>query len=79
MVDEYCPADGDRAALQLRLFRKGPNSPAEHLSIPGQMAARELGRSAADLSYEGSPTQQFIESAFAGTVPTGCDALVLNP
>jgi acetyl esterase/lipase len=79
MVEEYCPADGDRAALQLRLFRKGPNSPAEHLSIPGQMAARELGRSAADLSYEGSPTQQFIESAFAGTVPTGCDALVLNP
>jgi len=79
MVDDYCPAEGERAPLQLRLFRKGPNSPAEHLSIPGQMAARQLGRSAGDLSFEGSPTQQFMDAAFAGNVPPGCDARVLNP
>ena len=79
MTDEYCPPDGDRAALQLRLFRKGPNSPADHLSLPGQMAARQLGRSSSDLTYEGSPTQQFVEAAFAGTVPSGCDARILNP
>ena len=79
LLTEYCPDDGDRAPLQLRLFRKGPNSPADHMSIPGQMAARQLGRSAADLSYEGSPSQAFVDGAFAGTVPTGCDAKVLNP
>ena len=76
---EYCPPGGAQSTLQLRLFRKGPNSPADHLSIPGQMAARKLDRSSSDLSYEGSPSQQFVESAFAGTLEAGCSASILNP
>lgn len=79
MLEEYCPNGSGPGTLQLQVFNKGPNSPADHLSIPGQMAARKLDRSSQDLSYLGSPSQRFVEGAFDGTLPSGCSAEVLNP
>jgi len=79
LVEEYCPPEGVRGSMQLRVFRKGPNSPADHLSVPGQMAARKLDRSSEDLTYEGSPSHAFVEAAFDGSLGEGCSAEVLNP
>lgn len=72
---EYCPAEGDTTNLALRQFRVAPGSPADHFSIPGQMAAR----SPSDLSYEGSPSQEFVQGAFSGDLPDTCTAEVLDP
>lgn len=79
MEPTYCPASGGTGSLELIQFRQGRNSPASHLSVPGQMAARNPGRSAADLTFDGSRSQQFISAAFDGTTEAGCRTSVANP
>lgn len=79
LVPTYCPSGTSGTTLQLRLFRKGPNSPADHFAIPGQMAAKQLGTATSDLTYTGSPSQQFVQGAFDGNLPAGCSASVVNP
>lgn len=79
MLPQYCPDSGSETALMLRQFRVAADSPADHFSIPGQMAAKDLGASAADLTYTGSPSQQFVAGAFSGTLPKTCTTEVLNP
>lgn len=77
---EYCPPEGDRGQLQLTIFRKdGAASPASHLSVPGQIAARGSSRDAKDLRFDGSPLDEFFTSSFDGTARPGCRADVLNP
>ncbi len=77
---EYCPPEGDHGRLQLSIFRKdGAASPASHLSIPGQIAARGSSRSADDLRFDGSPLDRFFAESFEGRAGTGCRAAVVNP
>jgi hypothetical protein len=79
-ADAYCPASGDEGYLRLSLFRPdGAASPATHLSIPGQIAAKGSSTSAADLSFVGSPLERFFTEAMAGTLGVGCRAEVMNP
>jgi hypothetical protein len=79
MTAAYCPAAGAAGSLELVQFKPGTNSPASHLSIPGQMAARSPGKSASDLTFDGSRSQQFITAAFEGTTEPGCRSSVANP
>ncbi len=77
---EYCPSEGDRGRLHLSVFRKdGAASPASHLSIPGQIAARGSSRSSEDLRFERSPLDRFMTEAFEGRAGTGCRAEIVNP
>ena len=77
---EYCPPAGDRGRLQLSIFRPdGAASPASHLSIPGQIAARGSSRSAEDLRFDRSPLDRFFTEAFEGRAGTGCTAAIANP
>ncbi|MFZ4518132.1 MAG: lipase family protein [Microthrixaceae bacterium] len=76
----YCPKGENRASLTYLTFRAQTLvSPATHLSLPGQLSARSLGKSAEDLSFTGSPLEQWVQSAFDGTLRSGCEARVLNP
>lgn len=79
LLPDYCPGGGSGTPLLLRQFRKAANSPADHFSIPGQIAAKKLSTSASDLVYTGSPSQQFVQGAFDGTLPAACSTAVLNP
>ena len=79
MESTYCPTSGAAGSLELVQFKPGPNSPASHLSIPGQLAARSPGKAASDLTFDGSRSQQFITSAFEGTTEPGCRSSVANP
>ena len=78
-ADTYCPPDGIAAGhLELDLFRKdGSSSPATHFSVPGQIGAK--GTKGAELTFAGSPMQQFMATAFDGTAQPGCTAKVMNP
>ena len=77
----YCPAGSKPAgSLQLALLRKSRfHSPADHFSAPGQIAAKGTTAAKSDLVFTGSRLQQFVDGAFAGTVPVGCTAAVVNP
>jgi Secretory lipase len=76
----YCPASGAAGHLRQIVFRKdGSASPGSHLSIPGQVAAKGASKSAADLSFAGSPLDEFMTGAFGGTLAPGCEAAVRNP
>jgi len=76
----YCPAGRATGYLQLDQFRpEFLESPATHFSIPGQMSARAQGRSSSDLSFEGSPVQQFMVGAFDHTLEPGCNKRIMNP
>ena len=79
MEPTYCPAAGTAGSLELVQFKQGANSPASHLSIPGQMAARNPGKSASDLTFDGSRSERFITSAFEGTTEPGCRSSVATP
>ena len=72
----YCPSSADAAGhLKLSLYApRGSSSPASHLSIPGQIAAR----SSDDLDFDGSPLEKFISGALEGSLEPGCNAEVLN-
>ena len=74
----YCPVDSlARGYLELAVFRKQAlRSPASHISIPGQTAARSLSKS--DLTFAGSPAERFISKAFADGLPNGCQTRVIN-
>jgi len=77
---QYCPDGSAKGHLQLDVFREVPfETPSTHFAIPGQMSARRIGRSAADLTFEGSPMQRFMVGAFDGTLEPGCTAAVMNP
>jgi hypothetical protein len=76
----YCPDDKPRGHLELDTVRKVDlESPASHFSLPGEISARALSRSSDDLVFDGSPLQQFMASAFAGTATPGCSMKVINP
>lgn len=77
--DAYCPTTGTVGRLELDVYRNtGPDSPGSHLSIPGEASAKALKNSAADLVFTGSPLQQFMTGAFAGSLAAGCTATVIN-
>jgi len=76
----YCPPSGAAGHLRQVVYRKdGSGSPGSHLSIPGQVASNGPSTSAADLSFAGSPLDQFMTGAFGGTLAPGCEAAVRNP
>ena len=79
-ADEYCPGSGPaNGHLQLSIFRKdGAGSPASHLSIPGQIAAKGSSRSPEDLRFEGSRLDTFFTDAFGSSTTAGCRAEVAN-
>jgi hypothetical protein len=77
----YCPdADDPAGHLDYLTVREVPLvSPASHLSLPGELSARTIGRSQADLSFQGSPLERFLTGAFDRSLEPGCRARVLNP
>jgi hypothetical protein len=80
----YCPVGAPARApaghLELDVVRKVDlRSPGTHLTIPGEISARGLSKSSADLVFDGSPLQQFMTSAFDRSASAGCTARVVNP
>lgn len=77
---EYCRG-GDAAGHLDYVSVRARNlvSPATHLSLPGELSARKLGRSDADLRFDGSPLERFMTGAFEDALEPGCRARVLNP
>ena len=76
----YCPTGTSQGHLELDTVRNVDlQSPGTHLSIPGEISAKGISRSAADLVFTGSPLQQFMTSAFDRSSPAGCSMRVLNP
>ncbi len=77
----YCP-DGQPAASSLTLTtvrKDGLGSPASHLSIPGQLSAKNWTLRGKDMVFTGSPVQTFMDGAFAASIPSGCGSSVENP
>lgn len=58
------------ASVGLTLFAETKKSPATHTSAAGQIADNGKGR------FKGSPLSTFFTKAFAGTLPSGCEAAV---
>lgn len=76
----YCPAGGPTGHLELDVVRKVDlRSPGTHLTIPGEISAKGLSKSAADLVFDGSPLEQFMTSVFDRSASAGCTARVVNP
>ena len=76
----YCPAGAGQGHLELDTVRKVElQSPGTHFSIPGEISAKGLSKSAADLVFEGSPLQYFMTSAFDRSAKAGCTTRVVNP
>jgi hypothetical protein len=76
----YCRA-GQPAAGYLRMdqYREIPfQSPADHFSIRGQSSSKGQTKSADDLTYSGSPSQRFVDGAFAGSLAPACRVRVAN-
>lgn len=70
----YCSNGSAKAALQLHLWRATQSSPAEHNDIPGLVSDN------GHLAFSGSPLDEFMSAALAGTgPPAGCNASVANP
>ncbi len=70
----YCPKGSAKSALQLRLWRATPDTPAGHNDIPG------LASDNGELGFPGSPLDNFISAVFSGNPPAaGCRAAVANP
>ena len=77
--EAYCPDSGDVAHLHLEGARKeGLSSPGSHFAIPGEMSAAEISRDSSELVFEGSPVQQFMDSAFDGDLDPGCSVAIRN-
>ncbi|MGV8882772.1 MAG: lipase family protein [Rhodoglobus sp.] len=78
----YCPESGTPGHLELQAVREegvdGIVSAASHLSLPGEISARDISGNAADLVFTGSPLQKFISAAFAHTTASGCSVSVIN-
>jgi hypothetical protein len=74
------PTGANRGHLELDTVRKVDlQSPGTHFSIPGEISAKGLSKSAADLVFAGSPLQQFMTSAFNHSALAGCTTRVINP
>ena len=66
--------------LTLTTVRKdGLGSPASHLSIPGQLSAKDRTLRGKDMVFTGSPVQAFMDGAFTASIPFGCGSTVENP
>jgi hypothetical protein len=77
--DVYCPEGANQGHLELDVFRKIQlQSPASHMSIPGQIAARGASKSATDLHFEGSRLEHFMTGAFDRTLTPGCVNTIAN-
>ncbi len=75
----YCPDGQPEHYLRLDLYEKRPvRSPATHLSLPGQMAARGTSWSKADLTFDGSAWQKFLLNAFDENLSASCEVLIAN-
>jgi len=78
LASQYCGLNPD-SYLMLDLYRHiTVKSPASHLSLPGQMAARGPKWTQNDLVFDGSVWQKFVTNAFEGTLTPGCDVQVIN-
>jgi hypothetical protein len=76
----YCPRGAGQGHLELDTVRKVDlQSPGTHFAIAGEISAKGLSKSAADLVFDGSPLQQFMTSAFERSAPAGCSMRVVNP
>jgi hypothetical protein len=76
----YCPAGAAQGHLELDTVRAVElQSLGTHFSLAGEISAKGLSKSAADLVFDGSPLQQFMTSAFDHSAPAGCSARVVNP
>jgi len=65
--------------LHMDQYRKiAFQSPADHLSIRGQTAAKGQSKNADDLTFTGSRMQRFVDAAFAGSLTPGCSVEVVN-
>lgn len=75
---QYCPPGANPGSrLQLSVFRPdGSGSPGTHLSIPGQIAS-EPGQTD-NLSFAGSPLDEFMTASLDRSLDPGCTAEVLN-
>jgi hypothetical protein len=75
----YCPSGENRGHLELDVFRKILlRSPASHVSLPGQIAARGQSKSASDLRFTGSRLERFITGSFDHTLTPGCSNTIAN-
>lgn len=75
MQAEYCPPSGDQGMVHLRIWRPETGvTDGSHSAI----AALPGTASLTDPAFTGSMLQQFFEDAFAGTLPPGCSAEVVN-
>ncbi|MGI9252886.1 MAG: lipase family protein [Thermomicrobiales bacterium] len=74
LVSEYCP-DGDaKGALTLAIWNPQEGvTIADHSAITGLAAAAD-GAAPDALAFTGSPLDQFLTAAFAGSVEPGCSA-----
>ena len=78
LASQYCGSYPD-SYLMLDLYRHiTVKSPASHLSLPGQMAARGPKWKQNDLVFDGSVWQRFLTDTFEGTLTPGCDVQVVN-
>jgi hypothetical protein len=78
LASQYCGLHPD-SYLMLDLYRHiTVKSPASHLSLPGQMAARGPKWTQNDLVFDGSVWQQFFTNTFESTLTPGCDVQVVN-
>ena len=72
---EYCPAGESKGHLTLSVWAPEAGvTVGDHSAITALPAAK----TATDLTYQGSPLQQFITAAFEGTLQPGCSAEVIN-
>ncbi len=78
--DAYCrPGTTPAGYLQMDQYRKITfESPAQHTTIPGQIAAKSQGKDANGLTFRGSRLQQFVDGAYARSLPSGCSIAVAN-
>jgi hypothetical protein len=76
----YCPARARSGHLVLDTVRKvALQSPGTHFAIPGEISAKGLSKSVADLVFDGLPLQQFMTAAFNRSDKAGCTTRVVNP
>ncbi|MFZ4585866.1 MAG: hypothetical protein ACOYNI_11650 [Acidimicrobiia bacterium] len=75
----YCPNGKNVGYLQYEVYRPiVVQSPASHLSIPGQVSSASQDNAPSGLKYNGSKLQTFMQAAFDGSLQPGCTSQVAN-
>lgn len=74
LLPEYCPDGAAQGSLSLSIWNPQEGvTVADHSDVTG-LAASAPGKAPDALEFTGSPLEQFITAAFAGTVEPGCSA-----